>query len=66
MLFTGDTLMAGGTGRSDFPGGDEQALRAAIRNKLLSLPDDTLLLPGHGPTTTIGREKQTNPFLGDV
>ena len=64
MLFSGDTLFAGGIGRTDLPGGDEEALIAAIREKLFTLPDDSLVLPGHGPCTTIGREKQTNPFLG--
>jgi len=63
MLFCGDALFAGGIGRTDFPGGDEKALLAAIREKLFALPDDTLVLPGHGPPTTIGREKQTNPFF---
>jgi len=63
MLFCGDTLFAGGVGRTDFPGGDEKALMACIRGKLFTLPDDTFVLPGHGPATTIGREKQTNPFF---
>ncbi len=64
MLFCGDALFAGGIGRTDFPGGDEKALLAGIREKLFVLPDDTLVLPGHGPSTTIGREKETNPFFG--
>ena len=64
MLFCGDALFAGGIGRTDFPGGDEKALLAGIREKLFVLPDDTLVLPGHGPSTTIGREKETNPFCG--
>jgi len=63
MLFCGDTLFAGGIGRTDFPGGDEKALLSGVREKLFTLPDDTLTLPGHGPATTIGREKQTNPFF---
>ncbi len=63
MLFSGDALFAGGIGRTDFPGGDEAALLESIRNKLLVLPGDTLVLPGHGPATTIGAEKETNPFL---
>jgi len=63
MLFSGDALFAGGIGRTDFPGGDEAALLAAIREKLLVLPGDTLVMPGHGPTTTVAREKETNPFL---
>ncbi len=63
MLFSGDALFAGGIGRTDFPGGDEATLLRVLREKLLPLPDDTWVLPGHGPQTTIGREKQTNPFL---
>lgn len=63
MLFCGDALFAGGIGRTDFPGGDEKALLSGIREKLFTLPDDILVLPGHGPPTTIGREKQTNPFF---
>ncbi len=63
MLFCGDALFASGIGRTDFPGGDEAALLGGIRDKLLTLPDDTLVLPGHGPATTIGREKQMNPFF---
>lgn len=63
MVFTGDALFAGGIGRYDLPGGDEQTLLTAIREKLLTLPDDTLILPGHGPTTTVLREKQTNPYF---
>ncbi len=63
MLFSGDTLFAGGIGRTDFPGGDEKELLEGIRTKLLTLPDDTLVLPGHGPTTTVSSEKETNPFL---
>jgi glyoxylase-like metal-dependent hydrolase (beta-lactamase superfamily II) len=64
MLFPGDALFAGGVGRTDFPGGDQELLLRGIREKLLVLPPDTLVLPGHGPTTTIAREKQTNPFVG--
>ena len=64
MLFSGDALFAGGIGRTDFPGGDEKTLLSVIREKLFALPDDTLVLPGHGPSTTIGREKETNPFFG--
>ncbi len=61
--FTGDTLFAGSIGRTDLPGGDLQQLLASIRNQLLGLPDDTVALPGHGPDTTIGRERSGNPFL---
>jgi glyoxylase-like metal-dependent hydrolase (beta-lactamase superfamily II) len=61
--FTGDTLMAGGIGRSDFPGGSSALLTSGIRSKLLSLPPETVIYPGHGPDSTIGQEADTNPFL---
>lgn len=63
ILFSGDTLFAGGVGRTDFPGGNEDNLLNSIRNKLLILPDDTIVYPGHGPQTTIGQERRYNPFL---
>ncbi|MCL6613190.1 MAG: MBL fold metallo-hydrolase [Firmicutes bacterium] len=63
LAFTGDTLFAGGIGRTDLPGGDEGVLLASIGRELLSLPDETRVLPGHGPETTIGRERIGNPFL---
>ena len=63
-VFGGDVLFRGSIGRTDFPDGDFDALRASIHDKLFTLPDDTVVLPGHGPATTIGREKQTNPFVG--
>jgi hydroxyacylglutathione hydrolase len=59
----GDALFAGGIGRYDLPGADGEALLHAIRTKLLTLPDETRVLPGHGPATTIGAEKRGNPFL---
>ncbi|MHC5056284.1 MAG: MBL fold metallo-hydrolase [Planctomycetota bacterium] len=62
--FTGDTLFAGGIGRSDFPGGDGRALVAAIRERILTLPDDTVVYSGHGPETTVERERSSNPFVG--
>jgi len=62
-VFTGDCLFAGGVGRWDFPGGDERALFESIQTKLLALPDDTIVHPGHGPDTTIGEEREGNPFL---
>jgi hydroxyacylglutathione hydrolase len=63
-VFGGDVLFRGSVGRTDFPDGDFETLRAAIHDKLFVLPDDTIVLPGHGPATTTGREKQTNPFVG--
>ncbi len=61
--FSGDTLFAGSIGRFDFPGCDGGALIANIREKLLTLPDETVVCPGHGGRTTVGREKKRNPFL---
>ena len=63
LLFAGDTLFAGSIGRTDLPGGDPQQLMQSLRAKVLTLPDDTIVLPGHGPQTTIGRERASNPFL---
>jgi len=60
----GDTLFAGSIGRHDFPHSDGEALMRSIREQLLSLPDETKVHPGHGPATTIGRERASNPFLG--
>jgi hydroxyacylglutathione hydrolase len=62
-LFTGDALFAGSIGRSDFHNSDGPALLEGIRTKLLTQPDDSVVLAGHGPASTIGREKQYNPFL---
>ncbi len=61
-VFVGDTLFAGSIGRTDFPGGDYATLIAAIQNKLFTLGDDVTVYTGHGPETTIGVEKRTNPF----
>ena len=61
-LFTGDLLFAGSIGRTDLPGGNHQAMLRSLA-RTLTLPDDTLVLPGHGPQTTIGAERRTNPFL---
>ncbi|WP_199434843.1 MBL fold metallo-hydrolase [Qaidamihabitans albus] len=63
LALTGDTLFAGSAGRTDLPGGDPAGLVRSLRGALLTLADDTVVLPGHGPTTTIGRERTTNPFL---
>jgi hydroxyacylglutathione hydrolase len=59
----GDVLFAGGIGRSDLPGGNAEVLLESIRTQLYSLPDETVIHPGHGPETTIGREKRSNPFV---
>jgi hydroxyacylglutathione hydrolase len=63
ILFSGDTLFHGSVGRADFEGADEATLLKSIREKLLILTDETVVYPGHGPTTTIGYEKKHNPFL---
>lgn len=63
-VFGGDVLFRGSVGRTDFPDGDFDSLRASIHDKLFSLPDNTIVLPGHGPVTDIGREKRSNPFVG--
>jgi len=65
VLFSGDVLFQLSIGRFDLPGGDGHQLFRSIRDKLFILPDDTLVLPGHGPTTTIGQEKEQNPFIKD-
>ncbi|PLX95094.1 MAG: MBL fold metallo-hydrolase [Desulfuromonas sp.] len=64
-LFAGDTLFAGSIGRTDLPGGDHRTLIQGIRRRLMVLPAETVVHPGHGPDTTIGREKRINPFVGD-
>ncbi len=63
LLLAGDTLFAGSIGRTDLPGGDTRALLRSIHNRLLPLPETTIVIPGHGPATTIGYERDTNPFL---
>lgn len=62
-LLAGDVLFAGGIGRTDLPGGSEEQMVASLRDVVLPLPDDTLVLPGHGPATTIARERAANPYL---
>ena len=62
-LFSGDVLFMGSIGRTDFPHSNHQDLMDSLRDKVLTLPDDTVVYPGHGPTTTIGRERTANPFL---
>jgi len=63
IVFSGDSLFYQGIGRSDLEGGDESLLIKNIQEKLLTLPEDTLVYPGHGPSSTIGAEKRDNPFL---
>jgi glyoxylase-like metal-dependent hydrolase (beta-lactamase superfamily II) len=63
ILICGDVLFAGSIGRTDLPGGDFNTLISSIKNKLLTLPDEVKAYPGHGPYTTIGRERLSNPFL---
>jgi glyoxylase-like metal-dependent hydrolase (beta-lactamase superfamily II) len=62
-LFAGDTLFAGSIGRTDLWGGSFEAIIRSIQSKLLSLPEDTIVFPGHGPASTIGEERESNPFL---
>jgi hydroxyacylglutathione hydrolase len=63
LLLAGDTLFAGSVGRTDLPGGDTKALLRSIHTRLLALPENTLVVPGHGEETTLGHERETNPFL---
>ena len=65
-LFVGDVLFSGSIGRTDLPGGDFDSLVEGVRERLFALPDETIVHPGHGPDTTIGRERQINPFVGDA
>jgi hydroxyacylglutathione hydrolase len=62
-LVAGDTLFAGSIGRTDLPGGSMEKIIRSLREKVMALPDDTLVVPGHGPLTTIGEERESNPFL---
>ncbi len=62
ILFSGDTLFLGSMGRTDFPGGDEKEIFSSLK-KLMQLPDETIVLPGHGPKTTIGYERKYNPYV---
>jgi hydroxyacylglutathione hydrolase len=63
LLLAGDTLFADGVGRTDFPGGSFEALELSVRDRLYVLPGDTRVIPGHGPETTIGHEREHNPFV---
>jgi len=64
VVWVGDIIFAGSIGRTDFPDGSSRQLISGIRSKLFTLPGDTILLPGHGPATTVGEEQQHNPFVG--
>jgi hydroxyacylglutathione hydrolase len=66
VLFSGDLLFAGSIGRTDLPGGDTAAMFASLARVCLPLPDETEVAPGHGPSTTIGRERASNPFLAEL
>jgi glyoxylase-like metal-dependent hydrolase (beta-lactamase superfamily II) len=63
LLIAGDTLFARSIGRTDLPGGSFEKIIRSLHDRVLTLPDDTLVIPGHGPTTTIGEEREENPFL---
>lgn len=65
ILFSGDQLFAGSVGRTDLPGGSWKRLMASMRDRVMDLDDDVTVLPGHGPQTTIGHERRTNPFRGE-
>lgn len=66
VCLSGDVLFAGSIGRTDLPGGSMPTMLASLRDKVLPLADDTVVLPGHGPATTVGRERRTNPYLREV
>jgi hydroxyacylglutathione hydrolase len=65
-LFAGDLLFAGSVGRVDLPGGDWETLLNSVRSLLEQFPPETIVYPGHGPATTLGRELQSNPFLAEL
>jgi glyoxylase-like metal-dependent hydrolase (beta-lactamase superfamily II) len=66
LLLSGDVLFAGSIGRTDLPGGSLPQMMTSLRDKILTLDDDVVVLPGHGPATTIGRERRSNPYLLEV
>ncbi|HEY1401485.1 MAG TPA: MBL fold metallo-hydrolase, partial [Terriglobales bacterium] len=63
LLIAGDTLFAGSIGRTDLPGGSVEKIMRSLHQRVLALPDETVVIPGHGPKTTIGEEREGNPFL---
>ncbi len=65
-LIAGDTLFAGSIGRTDLPGGSFDKIMSSLKTRVLALPDETIVIPGHGPETTIGEERESNPFLADL
>jgi glyoxylase-like metal-dependent hydrolase (beta-lactamase superfamily II) len=65
VLFAGDVLFSRSVGRSDFPGGDHETLLTAVREKIFTLPGDTVVYPGHGPATTVAGEMRHNPFFSE-
>lgn len=66
IMFSGDQLFAGSIGRTDLPGGDYNQLMESMRDRVLAFPDETDVLPGHGPATTLGQERRSNPFLQNL
>lgn len=66
ICLSGDVLFAGSIGRTDLPGGSTETMLTSLRDKILPLADDTVVLPGHGPETTVGRERATNPYLREL
>lgn len=66
FVFTGDTLFSGSIGRTDLPGGSFDEIIHSIKTRLMTLPDETIVYPGHGPSSSIGIEKKTNPFIKDL
>jgi glyoxylase-like metal-dependent hydrolase (beta-lactamase superfamily II) len=66
LVFGGDVLFRGSIGRTDFPGGSFETLADGIRKKLYTMPDDTVVYPGHGPVTKMGHEKRTNPYVAEL
>ena len=63
LVIAGDTLFRGSIGRTDLPGGSFEKILQSLHQQLLALPDETVVIPGHGPSTTIGQERESNPFL---